>query len=81
MENDRRSVCLRIAGRIIGEGWRVSLPLAWEVIVRFVQNPGVCGEKNRGFLGARGEKYILYEMEGENRLWAFGFGACCLRNA
>ena len=26
------------------------------------------------FWGARGEKYILYEMEGENRLWAFGFG-------
>ena len=27
------------------------------------------------FGGARGgEKYILYEMEGENRLWAFGFG-------
>ncbi len=30
------------------------------------------------FWGARGEKYILYEMEGAGgqagRLWAFGFG-------
>jgi hypothetical protein len=31
-------------------------------------------EKIVVFWGARGEKYILYEMEGENRLWTLGFG-------
>ena len=41
----------------------------WKGIVHFVQNPDVGGGKNRGFRGARGGKYILYEME-----QAFGSG-------
>ena len=48
-------------------------PLAGGVIVHFVQNPDVCGEKNRGFRGYQGGK-IHFVRNGAGRLWAFGFG-------
>jgi hypothetical protein len=43
-------------------------PLAGEVIVHFVQNPDVCGGKNRGFLGCQGEIHFVQNGGGKQAL-------------